>query len=200
MRLKLALLCLSAVGLLLTGCPTEDPNLPWPYSCEDLASETPSIEPGTGETSFVEVEDGQLLSPEYGSQGGMHIWGSIRATWLHPADVSHVLTVSTDEGYVASSRSQGEFARTGGEHSERLGQPMFLELSYSLTPSLFTADPNGEEDWEARDALFAEAWDRLADMDLVFRAEVTDGCGTTATAVRTVRADTAGLTSEYGDI
>ncbi len=152
-----------------------------------------SIDPGTGEEAFEAVQEGQLLSPTWGSQGGMHIWGSLQARWLHPRDVDFDLSVSTDEGYIARSWGRVELDRVSGERTELLGQPMFLELSYSLTPSLFSSDPNPIDDWDDRAALYTEAWDRVAAMDLVLRAEATDECGTTATAETTVRADTAGL-------
>ncbi len=199
MRPTTTLLCLPVLSFFLSGCPEDDANLPWSWECDELASKDVSLVPGTGETTFEAVADGQALSPASGSQGGMHVWGSLQASWLHPGNVEYDMRVSTDEGYFARSGGQTQLTRTGGEGSELVGRPMFLELLYSETPSLFSEDPTEIEDWEERVTIVSAAWESLAGMDVVLRVEATDQCDATAFAERTVQVDVGGLGGQLAD-
>lgn len=79
MRTKLHLLALLAFGLVLTaGCPRgEDP--PEPTEAQVVL--------GTGEWMFEQLEDGQEVELVLGSQGGWHVWASVRAQGLEPDNV-----------------------------------------------------------------------------------------------------------------
>ena len=67
----------------LSGCPSGDP------CADDMAG---WIEVGDGFDGFEPIEDGVVLAIEYGSQGGQHVWASIRGNGMHPGsrDVSEV--------------------------------------------------------------------------------------------------------------
>ena len=62
-----------------TSTPEVDP-------CDDLATYTPSVTLGTGSSEFVSFEEGELLTPAYGPQGGHHIWVSFEATGINPGN------------------------------------------------------------------------------------------------------------------
>ena len=49
--------------------------------CDELLSETPSLEIGTGVNDFVEVDEVTFF--ERGPQGGLHIYASVRAYGLY---------------------------------------------------------------------------------------------------------------------
>ena len=52
--------------------------------CLEAAAHPPGITLGTGESSFEEFQDGALLTPYWGPQGGHHIWTSFQATGINP--------------------------------------------------------------------------------------------------------------------
>ena len=67
-------------ALLLAACTATQQADP----CEDLAAYTPSVTLGTGSSEFVAFEEGDLLKPAFGAQGGHHIWVSFEATGINP--------------------------------------------------------------------------------------------------------------------
>ena len=79
---SLPLVLVLAVGM--SGCPSGDP------CADDVAG---WIEIGDGFDAFESIEDGAVLVAEYGSQGGQHVWASIRGDGMHPGsrDVSEGL-------------------------------------------------------------------------------------------------------------
>lgn len=83
----------SALGLagpLFGAClclpsPTPGP-LPPPQEgdCTVLAGE-PGVEPGTGQHAFVALVDDGTTDLQYGAQGGIHVWASVKTTGFGPA-------------------------------------------------------------------------------------------------------------------
>lgn len=65
------------VGMLGLGCGGREP-------CELAAEVEPSLELGSGESSFTRLSDGQVMHQEYGPQGGSHLWVALRVEGLVP--------------------------------------------------------------------------------------------------------------------
>lgn len=65
--------------ILLAGCaaPCGDPADAW-------------IELGVGPDTYQPVVDGDVLAVERGSQGGMHVWGALRAGGIDPGPDSYL--------------------------------------------------------------------------------------------------------------
>lgn len=69
MRPIISTVALALFSIGSTGCEGPNPNL------EATAA---SVQIGTGADAFESVDDGAVLSPTSGGQGGVHIWGSLR--------------------------------------------------------------------------------------------------------------------------
>ncbi len=171
-------------------------------SCEELAEAGPWVEVGTGEEEdeFQAVEDGDVLTAAWGSQGGQHIWGGARAGNVHfgalpgpmgPADNNPRVgfTIGDDDGVIAStSPSVTAFTRAGGEGSTA-EISIFVEVSPWDTAWLFPDDydPNGENTWEEEQAAWEAAIADLEARDLVMRVTLEDSCGSELVDERTIR-------------
>ena len=70
----------SALPLLLAACSSTPPV----DYCLEAAAHEASITLGTGADSFEAIEEGALLTPYWGPQGGHHIWASFQATGINP--------------------------------------------------------------------------------------------------------------------
>jgi len=147
---------------LLLGCP--EPDL-----CADAAALEPSIELGTGQEAFIPLSDGDYLEPEFGPQGGSHIWGALRLQGFHPGDnallvqnivpVTLRLFIETEAYLVADSFEQGRPFEGSVESSEHFGEFIFVQ-----------GWPNFDE--PPREA--------------TYRVDVEDVCGNTGEAELTV--------------
>lgn len=69
--------------------------------CLEASAFEPSLTLGTGESSFEAFEEGALLTPYWGPQGGHHIWASFQATGINPGQGEMVSahTGQIDGGY-----------------------------------------------------------------------------------------------------
>ncbi len=74
------------LGAALAGCPSG-------VDCDALAETPATIELGTGSAVFKSLDDGDDLEIELGPQGGMHVWGSVRLTGVHPGDPDDPLSL-----------------------------------------------------------------------------------------------------------
>ena len=63
-----------------TAC-TKEPEVD---HCLEASAHTAAVTLGTGQGSFETIEEGQLLKPYWGPQGGHHIWASLQAVGLNP--------------------------------------------------------------------------------------------------------------------
>lgn len=152
-------------ALLLAACSTD-------ATCEAAQAAGPTLTIGTGELSWVDVADGDHLGWTFGSQGGMHVYGSLRAT--------HLLQGASD------SLSDPD-------------NPMvdFVLLDGDITIAGFTRIPHHFT--EAVDGTLSAVGDRLVlyeedatyldGLEVVMRATVDDRCGTQVTDERTVVLD-----------
>jgi|GEM_PF-1438690 len=166
--------------------------------CSELAELAATVELGTGETSFGSVTDGDTLTAEWGTQGGMHVWTAVRTTGLatspppgpgglgdaHP-EVEVALT--RPEGSVASfgpSRFQLRSANGGGE---AVGLTVQFFVSAWDQPWLFPDDFDPDnaqgDDW---DDAWAHAGEDLATQESTLTARVTDRCGVEVEDTRSI--------------
>lgn len=67
---------IATVSLLLSVVACGDP-------CEEAASMTPDFQIGTGEESFTALEAGGTLTPDYGPQGGRHVWMAVETQGIN---------------------------------------------------------------------------------------------------------------------
>lgn len=72
--MRIPLLLLIALFPHLSGCIAAE--------CARAAEETPAAEIGVGQEEFQPIEDGEVLTLAYGSQGGTHLWLAVRATGI----------------------------------------------------------------------------------------------------------------------
>ena len=174
---SLPLVLVLAAGM--SGCPSGDP------CADDVAG---WIEVGDGFDAFESIEDGAVLAVEYGSQGGQHVWASIRGDGMHPGsrDVS--------EGLRKDNLPWISFELDGPDgmysNDNELRQPLqeveggwgFLErrISFRFWSTL-------PDDWDEipREVRIAE----LEGMDFVLRGRVEDACGDVLEDERIVRLD-----------
>jgi hypothetical protein len=160
---RLALLVLLALPG-LAGCPCNDAIAPW-------------IEIGEGSEGFAALEDGDVLAVERGSQGGQHVWASVRGDGLHPGspDIS--------EGLRNDDLPWIEFALIGpdGVYSNEnlLRQPLqplpeggygFLERRvpfryWSVLPDDWAEIPRAQRE------------DEIEAMEFLLRVSIDDACG-----------------------
>ncbi|MBX2800652.1 MAG: hypothetical protein KTR31_23430 [Myxococcales bacterium] len=63
------------IWLSLLGCPQE-------LNCDALGP--PSLELGQGAVQFAALSPGDPMEPEWGPQGGRHVWGALRTEGVFP--------------------------------------------------------------------------------------------------------------------
>ena len=87
----------SALPLLAAACSSTPPI----DYCLEAAAHEASITLGTGENSFEAIEEGALLTPYWGPQGGHHIWASFEAKGINPGqgEMVSMHTGQLDGGY-----------------------------------------------------------------------------------------------------
>lgn len=151
--------------LLLTAC--EEATV-----CERAAEFDPVLEPGVGEDAFAPLADGDVLTADFGNQGGQHVWLALRAEGVNPG-VKNLLGGDRDAPRVDVLLLDAEGAVWGEGHSQAtafVGNEAASELT-------------GLQ-------LFLDFYANDADLDLPeeFRLAVTleDSCGTTLTVERRV--------------
>ncbi len=88
-----------AIVLTTLGC-TKEPEVDY---CLEAKTHEPSITLGTGGNEFEPIEEGELLKPVWGPQGGHHIWASFQAVGIKPGqgEIDSPHTWEIDGGYTA---------------------------------------------------------------------------------------------------
>lgn len=114
MRLRALAIALVAPVLAAGLCAPPEPTPPdQPGDCQPGPGEL-TVEPGTGLEAFVPLATEATAEMVYGSQGGMHVWTSVRATGFGTATVD----IDVDAFDVFSGATVGH----GGAYELRLNQ------------------------------------------------------------------------------
>ena len=141
----------------------------------------------TGDTTAEELADGQILPVERGSQGGVHIYGSLRAGGVERgSEEDYQALLSGDRplvefsleakyGVISNSNIVREFLYADETGDLLLIGRRVIFRHYSELP----------EDWQELD--WAEVEARLEEEDLIFRVEITDSRGRFAQDSKTIR-------------
>lgn len=155
------------------GCDSLDPADAW-------------IEAGGEAEHFEPLEQGQVLLVERGSQGGMHVWVSLRAGGIAPG--------SEDiwEGIRSGDLPFVEFLLSGpnGLLTADNGRPTVLERGddeYLVLEQLtqFSHFETLPDDWQELD--FGEVEQEMEQQDHTVEVRLTDQCGTTVSHTVTVQ-------------
>ncbi len=178
-RLLLVPLAL-ALALALAGCPEVD--------CARQAESTPSLELGTGSSSFQPILDGDVLSAAWGAQGGNHVWLSMRTqgilngypepglpglgAGLRDAPTAEI-ALERPDGLLLVEQSLSPYL----DNDEAVGITAVLQYEFS--------ESWGDEGEAETDP--TELLEETERMDLLLTAEVTDVCGVTVSDERIIR-------------
>lgn len=93
----------------------------------------PTLELGSGESRFVAVSPGDEVELVRGSQGGYHVWLSLRAHGLAGERMQMLLEVEPADGSMATQESHVRvFLDEGADVSEYVGWPALIQ-----TPECF---------------------------------------------------------------
>jgi len=147
------------------------------------------VELFTGEQSVGPLEDGQVLMVERGSQGGVHIWGSLRTGGINRGSedeyeallagdrplVEFVLEASY--GVLSNANVVREYLRQDEQGALVLVGRRVIFRHYSELP----------EDWQELD--WEEVEQLMEEDDLTFSVTITDSNGRTAHDSKTVRVE-----------
>jgi hypothetical protein len=161
----LALVAVLAVTL-GPGCgeSTPAPDAGPADPCEAAAAAGPAtVELGAGESTFIELNDGDTVDPVCGTQGGVHIWGAVRASGLDLTNVTLDFNQELDGDLLGASSFPFDLSSTDGE---KVGVTAFFGTSIS--------DP-GAIDLEM-----------LMGQTITFTVTASDTCGNSATDSRQV--------------
>ena len=188
-------------ALLLAGCPTG----PTEATCDALAEEGATLEVGGGLDAFTMLEPGALMEQGWGSQGGNHVWVSLRTTGIFEGSPWREDPFACPPGMMGGGGECGpqasddsprvwldlshegmSVAGLGGEvgamirleGGEALGLTAILESDYSA--HFWEGVEDVPEDVLERATLVDEA-------ELLLTATVEDACGTTVTTEEVVR-------------
>jgi len=182
MRAALVLVALLAAMAALPGCE-EEPD------CDALDPADAWIEAGVGEQQFEPIEDGVVLAVERGSQGGMHVWVSLRAGGIAPGsediwegirngDLPYIeILLSGPNGLLTPDNGRPTVLARGDD-----GEYLLLE---QLTQ--FSHFEDLPDDWQDLD--FGEVELDMEEQDHTLQVRLTDQCGTEVSDCVTVRFD-----------
>ena len=191
-----------SLSLLLIGLSGCDP------SCETLAEKTPMLELGTSmgdgvEDDFISINDGDIINPEWGPQGGQHFWASVRTTNLKrgaPVGTNEAAQVDRPELQISIYNGEDIIAtyfRTNQQlthHAGLVGQVHGLTVIDTFNPydhpHFFPEDfdPDGGPDWNPDEA-WEFALENVYSTDWTFEAVLIDKCGTEVRDSRSIRID-----------
>ncbi|MEE2830631.1 MAG: hypothetical protein VX498_15695 [Myxococcota bacterium] len=176
----------------LSGC--ED-------SCDELEGEEHWLEAGTGDQNFEALSEGQSVTAAWGSQGGQHVWGSLRAGGVHRGPLIRTpnnfesqpeitFALESEElllGQFGPS-NQTVFRRPDGS-AEFVGGTVFIMMNPWDTSELFPEgyNPDTVVEEEERVLAWAYAIEQLEARDWLLTASLTDRCGNTVTDQRTLK-------------
>jgi len=141
----------------------------------------------TGEVAAEGLTDGQVLSVVRGSQGGVHIYGSLRTGGIERGSEDEYqallsgdrplveFSLEAEYGVISNSNIVREFLSTDESGDLLLIGRRVIFRHYSELP----------EDWQQLD--WSEVEDRLEEEELIFRVEITDSRGRFAQDSKTIR-------------
>lgn len=115
MRVAISLLAVAG----LSGCYSNE------KLCVEAADYAATATIGTGYGEFELYDEGQVLEPSYGMQGGQHIWGAVQVTGLLPGDGEMVSNSTNDGG--------------GGTTSAKGHDPLSVEFGVSFPDDILPA-------------------------------------------------------------
>jgi hypothetical protein len=168
---------ITVLGLALAGCEEATP-------CEATKLvDKPELVIGLGEEAFErEVQDGEHLAPEYGEQGGQHLWLAVRTHGFAPGEPGGLFQddqdvpvfvaelEGVDSGEIYASQSWGFFAMDGDTGEAEIAFGTFVVSGMS-----------------------GEAYQQ----DLILRVTGTDVCGNELVGERIITIEGGGY-STYG--
>ena len=171
-------------ALLTTGCYSTE------AVCTAASESEPSAVIGTGTTTFEAFETGDYLTPEWGPQGGQHVYGAVQVTGINPGS-----------GKMVSKRSRG---LDGGFSGQKAKGHDPVNLEFTLTFPDNVIDPQNSQflhflEGDTTEAityghtvfidLFTvfEAYGEQDEIDVNLSTTVTDACGTVVTDNRDFR-------------
>ena len=141
-------------------------------ACAAAAEKRQSLTVGTGELTFEALEDGDKVGLTYGSQGGVHVWGSLRVSGIVQGSSDSL--ADEDNPLVSFVIKDGDTEIAG-----------FHDLPHHFLVRL-------DGTWESLgDRLIFYEGDvsAYADVPLTMRATLTDKCGTELAAETDVLLD-----------
>ncbi len=141
----------------------------------------------TGEFAAEVLTDGQVLPVVRGSQGGVHIYGSLRTGGIERGSEDEYqsllsgdrplveFSLEAEYGVISNSNIVREFLSADESGDLLLIGRRVIFRHYSELP----------EDWQQRD--WSEVEERLEEEELIFRVEITDSRGRFAQDSKTIR-------------
>lgn len=134
----------SALEPYRAGWATDAPDV-----CKPLGAGPPVVVVGSGQTDYLPITDGEVLTPELGPQGGHHVWIAVRMHDLKQAGstttitgsqpggasippTSFVFTYDQDEGgYCKLFGLRYQLDNGGIDYKQFLGKPLDLQVVVS---------------------------------------------------------------------
>jgi hypothetical protein len=178
LRLALPLGLLACSGGVGKDAPTDSAE-PTADHCAEAAKHTPGLIAGTGEATFEAIEDGSVLNPVFGPQGGHHIWTALQATGLNPGQGKMINPDTASDGggsLVAQGQDPVDITIEISFDDGNIG-PYRVAFSYFL-------EGNTEASELAGLTAIIDAWGIVAHyeerntVDATLWLSVIDGCGT----------------------
>jgi hypothetical protein len=107
------------------------------FACDDCSKVGDGwLEVGTGGVEFEPLEAGDLIAPTFGSQGGQHIWGSLRVAGILQGDALFFDAQNPEIDFqifrgadlVAGYTDLKRHFAVNGDQMELIGETLFLEM------------------------------------------------------------------------
>jgi len=169
-------------SFMLGGC---DPSL---QGLNGLAENgTAWVDVAQGEHIFGDLQDGDVLEVERGSQGGMHIWGSLLTAGVKRGSTSDIealingdrpmieFFLENEEGNLAEDNGMHEWLDDMGDGSLRLVGRRVVFRHFAELP----------ENWQELD--YAEVEAEIEAQDLQFGVRILDAAGQELVDSRSIR-------------
>lgn len=134
-------------------------------ACAEAKAAGPALSVGTGETSFETLQDGDKLRWVFGSQGGFHVWGSLRAAGI---------VQGTSDNLDDPDNPKVSFVVADGETE--------LAGFHNIPHHVAGGSPASWEYLGDRLIFYETDQEYLDGLPVVMRATVLDACGTELTA------------------
>jgi hypothetical protein len=172
-------LCCLALAVVLGGC---DPSLG-----PSGNSGTAWVQLFTGEQTIEPLDDGQVLMVERGSQGGVHIWGSLRAGGISRGSEDEYEALLSGDRPLVAFALEASYGPLTGDNVVREYLQLDAQGDFTLVGRrvIFRHYSELPEDWQELD--WEEVEQLMEQDDLTFRVTITDSRGRSAEDSKTVR-------------